>query len=514
MSVLRSFAQDFNALVAQAGNRAAICDAAYDAWYSYGQIADIISRTQMIYRNNSLKAGDCILSLLPNTMGGIVAFLGAALGGYSFAPLSSEAVEQEVRRTIELIRPRLCLISENATDAVREAVRSAGITVIVVTEDGSLSWLPSAEASQADVPTGPAGRLYLTTSGTTGEPKAIVLDIDRLWSSAKSFSSMHRFLGETSRFLNILPISYLGGLFNLCMIPIACGGSFVMDEAFSGKSLLSFWQRIAQFDVNVLWLVPSIVRGLLAIADRTVRQRASHPHGVRACFLGTAPVDLATKTRFEEAFGIPLLENFALSETTFLTSEMLDDGRGREEGSVGGVLPYVMLRLYSISEDDATEFDAAKTEIAVRTPFLFLGYLQGDGSLQLPLDEDGYFRTGDLGHLTLDGRLVIDGRLRDFIKKGGFFVALREIEVLAQSYSGVAEAAAVPVEHEFYGETYRLFVTFKEPRRSAEDLTLFGAWLRQHLVRHKWPDKIEAVADFPRTSSGKVRKKLLVATPQ
>jgi acyl-CoA synthetase (AMP-forming)/AMP-acid ligase II len=508
--LLRSFAADFDALVSNAGERPAICGANYETWYTYGEVGSLVSRAQALFADRGLQPGDCLLSLLPNTMGGIVAFLAAARGGFSYAPLSADAVAQEVGRAIELIRPRLCLVSENASDAVREILRLAGVAVIAITQDESLSWLPPAGASpQAGV----AGRIFLSTSGTTGEPKAIVLGVDRLWSSAKAFTGLHRFLGESSRFLNILPISYLGGLFNLCLIPMACGGSFVVDEAFSGKSLLGFWQRIAQFDINVLWLVPSIVRGLLAIADRTARQQPLN-RNVRACFLGTAPIELATKKRFENVFGIPLLENFALSETTFLTSEMLDDGRQREEGSVGGLLPYVMLRLYPVSGDGAADDTSAQMEVAVRTPFLFQGYLQADGSLDLPLDGDGFFRTGDLGHLTADGQIVIDGRLRDFIKKGGFFVALREIEILAQSYEDVAEAVAAPVRHEFYGESYRLFVVFKDGERSPEALTLLGAWLRQHLVRHKWPERIEAVDSFPRTASGKVRKKLLVAESQ
>jgi acyl-CoA synthetase (AMP-forming)/AMP-acid ligase II len=265
----------------------------------------------------------------------------------------------------------------------------------------------------------------------------------------------------------------------------------------------------------VLWLVPTILRGLLAIADRTARHRVSPPKRVRACFLGTAPIDLATKTRFEEVFGIPLLENFALSETTFITSEHLGDGMPREEGSVGTLLPYVTLRVYPLEgEGDARSSNAgASGELAVRTPFLFLGYLQPDGSLQLPLDDEGYFRTGDVGHLSESGVLAIDGRLRDVIKKGGYFIALREIELLAERHEAVQEAAAVAIPHEFYGESFQLLVIPKEGHDRAELVPHLGAWLRERLVRYKWPEKIEAVDAFPRTDSGKIRKTLLVSGP-
>jgi acyl-CoA synthetase (AMP-forming)/AMP-acid ligase II len=510
--LLRSFAADLNETIAASGERLAFIDARYETQYDYRQLGDLIGRCRTLYREHGLVPGDAVLSLLPTSTDGILAFLAAAHGGYSFAPLPAEAVPEEAVRAVRLIAPKLCLISAMAADPVVDALREAGLPVVRVTLDGSLAWLPPIAAP---LPAEPAkgGRLYLATSGSTGEPKAIVLDVDRLWSSGKAFASRHRFLDRTSRFLNILPISYLGGLFNLCLVPMASGGSFVIAESFSGRSLLSFWQQVEQFDITVLWLVPTILRGLLAIADRTSRHRVSPPKRVRACFLGTAPIDLATKTRFEEVFGIPLLENFALSETTFFTSEFLDDGMPREEGSVGTLLPYVTLRIYPLEGAEATETGTAPGEIAVRTPFLFLGYLQPDGSLQLPLDDEGYFRTGDVGHLSENGVLAIDGRLRDVIKKGGYFIALREIELLAERHEAVREAAAVAIPHDFYGESFQLLVIPKEGRADADVVPELGAWLRERLVRYKWPDKIEAVGEFPRTSSGKVRKKLLVTEP-
>jgi acyl-CoA synthetase (AMP-forming)/AMP-acid ligase II len=509
--LLRSFAGDLRTTIAEAGDRVAFVDARYETTYDYRTLGALIARCETLFREHGLAPGDAVLSLLPTSTDGILAFLTAAYGGYSFAPLPAEAAPEEVARAVRLIAPKLCLVSAMAHDVVTGALRDAGVPVLRMTLDGSLAWLPPIAAPPPAEPPN-AGRLYLATSGSTGEPKAIVLDVDRLWSSGKAFAARHRFLDGDARFLNILPISYLGGLFNLCLIPMASGGSFVIAESFSGRSLLSFWQQVEQFDVTVLWLVPTILRGLLAIADRTARHRVSPPKRVRACFLGTAPIDLATKTRFEDVFGIPLIENFALSETTFLTSEHLDDGMPREESSVGTLLPYVTLRIYPL-DGDASANGAASGELAVRTPFLFLGYLQADGTLQLPLDDEGYFRTGDVGHMTESGVLVLDGRLRDVIKKGGYFIALREIELLAERHEGVHEAAAVAIPHDFYGESFALLVIPNEGHAGADLVPELGAWLRERLVRYKWPERIDAVDAFPRTDSGKIRKKLLVSGP-
>lgn len=71
------------------------------------------------------------------------------------------------------------------------------------------------------------------------------------------------------RFWNYLPMSYLGGLFNLALIPLSTGGSLVIDETFSGKTFLQFWQTVERFDINAIWFVPTIARGLLSMAERT-----------------------------------------------------------------------------------------------------------------------------------------------------------------------------------------------------------------------------------------------------
>ena len=166
------------------------------------------------------------------------------------------------------------------------------------------------------------GKLIITTSGTTGAPKAILIDGDRLWSAGLAFLELHALKQSRLRFWNYLPMSYLGGLFNLALIPVASGGSFVVGEPFSGKTFLGFWQNIERYGVDALWMVPSIVRGLISLAERT--KSLQPPPPIRNCFLGTASITLSEKTKFRNLFGIEMLENYGLTETTFLTSEKIE----------------------------------------------------------------------------------------------------------------------------------------------------------------------------------------------
>ncbi len=86
---------------------------------------------------------------------------------------------------------------------------------------------------------------------------------------------------------------------------------------------------------------------------------------------------------------------------------------------------------------------------------------------------------------------------------------LREIELIAESYPGVIEAAAVKIEHDFYGESSVLYVRTQPQTHLEGFLSQLTVWLHEQLVRHKWPEKILHCEDFPRTSSGKIQKHLL-----
>jgi acyl-CoA synthetase (AMP-forming)/AMP-acid ligase II len=248
------------------------------------------------------------------------------------------------------------------------------------------------------------------------------------------------------------------------------------------------------------------MRGLITLAARIKRDKIeSYKDKIKICFLGTAPIDMSTKQRFQELFGIVPLENFALSETTFITSETLNDINNRVENSVGEILPYIDIKFQPVTNEE----NSSHTEIYVKSPFLFLGYLQEDGTVNSPLDKDGYLPTGDLGYLNDHNTLFISGRSRDIIKKGGYFVPLREVEILAQQHDDVSEAIAVKTIHEFYGESYLLFI--KANYNTESNLqSEFSSWLHKNLVQYKWPEKIVFVEDFPRTASGKVRKHLLI----
>lgn len=505
--MLRQFNRDFELHVGHHTESVALLDARTERAWTYGQMEALTRRLAAFLLHRGALPGQPVVSLLPNGVEQLSFFLATIRQGIDFCPLTPQMSARETARFTKMMSPAVCLLPEHVEPSVRETLEEAGIPIATIVTDGRFQWLkePFPEGPGHSLALGRASsRLYVATSGTTAEPKVLVIPADTLWSSAVAFAQQHSFLDSNSRFYNVLPMSYLGGLFNLGLIPLAVGGSVVICDSFSAASFLSFWNEVERWGVNLLWLTPTMVRGLLAM-----RQRMRDPEAplsnrsIRAAFLGMAPIDLNTKQLFEQEFGFPLLENYGLSETTFIATETMEHRSQRVEGSVGKILTYVEVR-----------FSQSEREIEVRSPFLCEGTLSPSGKVPLGLTEDRFFKTGDLGHLEGDGTLALRGRIRDIVKKGGYLVSLREMECVAMGFPGIAEAVAVGVPHDFYGEDAVLFVRLKADAlsggRPARSLLMdLRSWMASELPRFKWPSRVIVTEEFPRTLSGKVKKQIL-----
>ena len=143
------------------------------------------------------------------------------------------------------------------------------------------------------------------------------------------------------------------------------------------------------------------------------------------------------------------LENYGLSETLFISSENLISKNNYNTKTTGFLIDKVKLKFGN--------YNKKFSNILVKTPS-FEGYMGEDGIINKNLETDGYFNTGDVGYKK-NGKLIIVGREKDIIKKGGFLVNLIEIELVTSKIKGVFEAAAVKVDDDFYGETSVVFFT-------------------------------------------------------
>jgi fatty-acyl-CoA synthase len=203
-------------------------------------------------------------------------------------------------------------------------------------------------------------------------------------------------------------------------------------------------------------------------------------------------------------FGDVLYNGYASTETASGTLATPADLR-TAPGTVGKPMAGVKLR---ILDDQGRELPRGETgRIFIGSPLLFEGYTGGGGKELI----DGLISTGDLGHLDPQGRLYIDGRDDDMILSGGENVFPQEVEDLLSGHEAVADVAVFGVPDEQFGQRLAASVVPVEGASPSQDE--LKDYVRARLARHKVPRDIEFVADLPRTSTGKLRRRELASEP-
>ncbi len=222
---------------------------------------------------------------------------------------------------------------------------------------------------------------------------------------------------------------------------------------------------------------------------------------VRHAFVGFAPLSLKVKEEFETRYGVRLIENYGLSETLFVTARSERSFGG--SGYVGEVLPGVKLRI--VSDEEESVAPGMDGEVQILTPDLMAGYLDANGDLR-EMDASAWFQTGDVGHLDDHGSLLITGRKKDLIIRGGVNISPAAIEEALMHLQGIADVAVVSIPHELYGEDIVAVLKLETGVELESILDSVVAHAKRTLAQHQQPARYIAIDELPRTANGKVQK--------
>nr|WP_246430666.1 beta-ketoacyl synthase N-terminal-like domain-containing protein [Streptomyces rectiverticillatus] len=340
----------------------------------------------------------------------------------------------------------------------------------------------------------PAWILY--TSGTTGRSKGVVSSQrTALWSVAAAYVPLWG-LEREDRLLWPLP-TFHAYAHSLCLLGIISVGASarLLDR---GASVA---QALAEQSCTVVAGVPATYH-LLTEALRSAPQ-PRQPSGVRLCVTAGAPCPPALRADVEELLGAPLLDGYGSTETCGKIAvdrpgDPLDDGPGALP------VPGVEVRLTGPGGGEEVA-DGAEGEIWVRGPNLMIGYHNRPDDTARAF-RDGWYRTGDLGRRTHGGRLLVTGRVKELIIRGGENVSPVEVEHVLLGCPGVADAAVVGRPHDVLGEVPVAFVV---PGPHGVDTDRVRAVCRERLTGFKVPDEVYETGSVPRTASGKTDRPAL-----
>jgi long-chain acyl-CoA synthetase len=452
--------------------------------------------------------GDRVGVMVPNGCELAALYFACIYLGAVIVPVNPASSKTEVQFILTSAEPGLVVAGAAYAAMVREFHRN--VTVLLATKD-TVETSTTADLLSIDAldlasdfiplensdPEDPVVIMY--TSGTSAKPKGLAHKLARMIRNAKAFAAVQG-IDQNSRFYLTLSMAYMGGFYNLLIVPFLCGASVVVDHVFDARSSLNFWDKAKKNHANTLWMAPTVLSILLRM-DRGRTGEEFCRSSVRHAFVGFAPLPLNVKNEFEARYGVHLIENYGLSETLFVTA------RSREtlpvSGYVGEALPGVELRI--VDDQGRAVPSGEDGEVQIRTPDLTAGYLDPGGQL-LEINSTDWFSSGDVGHLDSQSSLSITGRKKDLIIRGGVNISPAAIEEVLMQMTGISEVAVVSIPHELYGEDIVAVLKLEGGIDFETILDSVIAHAKGNLAQHQQPARYISIDEFPRTSNGKIQK--------
>lgn len=452
---------------------------------SYQKLAADVKAFQLQLAKAGVRPEAAVSIALPNTYEFIVSFIAASWQRAIAAPLNPAYKQSEFEFYIDDLSSAIALVPKGAFAKDAAAVRAArkynaaiaecyynGSEVVLdIKETGKLAGQSvSIESAQPD-----DVALVLHTSGTTGRPKAVPLTHRNLLRTMKNIQGTYQ-LTPSDRTMLVMPLFHVHGLLAGFLAPLATGGSVVVPPKFSASE---FWKDFVEHKANWYTAVPTIHQILL---KSPIPNPIPEIRFIRSC---SSPLSPKTFHDLEKTFNAPVLEAYAMTEAAHqMTSNPLPPAQ-RKPGSVG-VGQGVEIKI--LDEAGAEVPQGKEAEICIRGENVTKGYINNPAANASSFTKDGFFRTGDQGKKDADGYVIITGRIKELINKGGEKISPIELDNVIAQHPATSEAVSFAIEDEMYGQDVGLAVVVKEGQQlNAGELK---AWLTDRVAKFKLPKKV------------------------
>jgi acyl-CoA synthetase (AMP-forming)/AMP-acid ligase II len=461
---------------------------------AYGSFSDRVERLAGCLRQSGLRPGQTVAIALPNGIEFLVSFLAATRARLVAAPMNGALKVEEFRFLLENSEARV-VITASGTSSIRDAASASNLPIWTAsrpaTGDVELSG-PGFSSSTKDVPDAPVPEdiaMLMHTSGTTSRPKAVPLTHANLMASVRNISA-HYALSPADTGLVVMPLFHGHGLIGAALSSLFAGARIVLPDRFSAHS---FWPLVATHTVTWYSAVPTIHEILLVRADSDHAPSRSRLRFVRSCSSALSP---ATLKRLEHRFAAPVIEAYAMTETSHqATSNLLPPGV-RKPGSVGRGTNVDVAIMGNVGELLEVGNEG---EVVVRGETVMHGYSRNPEANKEAF-KNGWFRTGDLGILDRDGYLRVTGRIKELINRGGEKISPTAVDAVLVGHPAVALAASFAVPDRIYGEEIQAAIVPQADVTAAE----LQAYCRSRLSAFEIPKVIHFVKELPENATGKV----------
>ncbi len=483
--------------------------------WTYRELETMVNQMANLLIALGIATGDRVGIQLPNSPQFIIAYYGILTAGAVAVPINPQFCGDDLTLIINDSGMKACITSVEISALYKNFINK-NLKVIVtdiktpfgpdqnysVSDDHlqleQLLFTQSEQKPGSKINCNSIATLQYT-GGTTGRSKGAVLTHYNLVANARQFRELFTnvYKDGEGRFICVIPLFHIYGLTTSMNGAVYSGSAMLLLPKFDLNDLM---QLVDHYKANLFMGVPAMYGAM------TMRDTGNYDlRSIKACVSGSAPLPLAIQEKFQEITGGRLVEGYGLSEASPVVAVNPIYGLSKN-GSIGIPVPDTQVKIVDPQTGrEITEPDLVG-ELVVKGPQVMQGYWNRPDETAMVL-KDGWLHTGDLVKRDEDGYLYIADRLKDMIIMGGEKIYPREIEDLLYSHPAIREAAVIGVPHPLRGEVPEAYVALKAGAASSEkELRQFCA---KHLAKFKVPNKINIVAELPRSSVGKVLRRLL-----
>jgi oxalate---CoA ligase len=429
-----------------------------------------------------IQRGDRVSLVLPDGPQFVRFVLATTALGAAAAPLNPGYTSEEFRFYLDDLAPRFVLTAAGEAAAARRAAPEG--TTFVDVDGDELAVLDPVDHSRAQ-PDDVA--LVLHTSGTTSRPKQVPLLHRNLVTNARAITEFYG-LAESDVSFCAMPLFHVHGLVASVLAALAGGGSVIVPSRFVPGRFLPFAR-----DNHATWVSAGPTLHSM-ILDKLGGERVRTLRFTRSC---SSALSAELFERCEAAYGVPMVEAYGMTEASHQMSSNPLPPRDRKVGSVGVPSPGVEIRVV-----DADGSDVEVGEVAIRGPGVTGGYVANPDANAQSFFGEHWFRTGDRGRFDRDGYLVLEGRIKELIIRGGENISPFEIEDVLAANPLVADSVAFAIPDPRYGEEVGAAVVLS----GETDEAALRTWCGERLAAFKVPRRIFVLEEIPRTATGKLQR--------
>ena len=491
----------------------------YGTTFDFARLEALTEQMAGSLAARGVKKGDRVALMLPNCPQYVVSFFATVRLGAIVTQINPMYVEREIEYILKDSGAETIIVYSEMYPRVKSVMDNTALkNVIVVDLKGEPEGLEPGHASFGGIiseDTGPAPRVEIDpaedvavfqyTGGTTGVSKGAMLAHRNLIANVQQ--TLDLFVDDPGAFSNnqpivaILPFFHIYGLTCVMLFGLRQGLNQLLLPRFDPQEVMN----LVRDSRPVLFAgVPTMY---MALNSSGVDLTEYGFDRVRTYNSGGSALPVNLKRAFEHKVNGTLYEGYGLSEASPVTHFNPPFAGESREGSIGIPVPSTDARIVDV-ETGTEEMPIGESgELVIKGPQVMKGYWNMPEETEDTL-KDGWLHTGDIATMDEDGYFYIVDRKKDMILAGGYNVYPREIEEVLFEHEDVAEAVAIGVADEYRGETVKAFVVKKPGSEATEEEIL--AFCKERLAPYKTPKSLEFREELPKSTVGKLLRRVLV----